>query len=103
MNNVISIAKSAKEASVQALQLSTEIKNIALNKIADFLSLNKEQIFTANNEDLKNAQLMLQNGEISQAVFNRLKLDENKLRDMIQGVHSYRNIFIPNNFVNRVR
>ena len=54
MNNVISIAKSAKEASIQALQLSTEIKNIALNKVADFLSSNKEQIFIANNKDLEN-------------------------------------------------
>ena len=99
MNNVISIAKSAKEASIQALQLSTEIKNIALNKVADFLSSNKEQIFIANNKDLENAQVMLQNGEITQAVFNRLKLDENKLRDMIQGV---RDISLLNDPINKV-
>ena len=41
MNNVISIAKFAKEASIQALQLSTDIKNIALNKIADLFFLKR--------------------------------------------------------------
>lgn len=86
MANVIEIAKKAKEASIFALQLSTEIKNKALNAIALDLETNKEKIIQANISDLKNAEELIKTGEITQAVYNRLKLDENKLRDMIQGV-----------------
>ena len=86
MSNVIEIAKLAKEASISALQLSTKIKNDALYKIADALNLGKDEIISANNLDLDNANLLLEKGEITQSAYNRLKLDENKLRDMIQGV-----------------
>lgn len=86
MSNVIEIAKLAKEASISALQLSTKIKNDALYKIADALNLGKDEIISANNLDLDNANLLLEKGEITQSAYNRLKIDENKLRDMIQGV-----------------
>ena len=86
MSNVIEIAKKAKEASIFALQMSTKIKNDALHKIADAINLNKNEIILANNFDLNNAKLLLEKGEITQSAYNRLKLDENKLRDMIQGV-----------------
>ena len=86
MSNVIEIAKKAKEASISALQLSTKIKNDALHKIADAININKNEIISANNLDLENAKLLLEKGEITQSAYNRLKLDENKLRDMIQGV-----------------
>lgn len=99
MSDVITIAKNAKIASIEALQLSTDIKNIALEKVADALFLNQHQIMSANQLDLENAQKMLDKGELSQAVFNRLKLDENKLRDMIQGV---RDIALLDDPVNKV-
>lgn len=86
MSNVIEIAKKAKEASIFALQMSTKIKNDALYKIADEININKNEIISANNLDLENAKLLLEKGEITQSAYNRLKLDENKLRDMIQGV-----------------
>ncbi len=86
MSNVIEIAKKAKEASIFALQMSTKIKNDALYKIADEININKNEIISANNLDLENAKLLLEKGDITQSAYNRLKLDENKLRDMIQGV-----------------
>ena len=86
MIEVKEIAKLAKVASIQAMQLSTEIKNKALIAIADAFEENSNQIITANQKDLNEAQILLNNKEISQAVYNRLKLDENKLRDMILGV-----------------
>ena len=88
MSNVIEIAKKAKEASIFALQMSTKIKNDALYKIADEININKNEIISANNLDLENAKLLLEKGEITQSAYNRLKLDENKLRDMIQGVRA---------------
>ncbi len=99
MTNVTDIAKSAKEASVSALQLSSEIKNTALNNIAGELKLNKEKILSANNKDLENAKQLLDCGKITNAVYNRLKLDENKLRDMIQGVIDTKNLKDPVNNV----
>lgn len=99
MSNVIEIAQKAKEASILALQLSTELKNLALSSVADAIYNSKDEILSANQIDLSNAKKMLDNGEISQSMFNRLKLDENKLRDMIQGV---RDIALLNDPVNNV-
>nr|QGT49739.1 gamma-glutamyl-phosphate reductase [uncultured Candidatus Melainabacteria bacterium] len=80
------IAKVAKKASLEIADLSSEIKNQALNEIADMIESHKDEIFEANKNDLNEAQNLLENGEITKSTFNRLKLDENKMRDMIQGV-----------------
>lgn len=79
--NFEDIAKQAKNASLEMAELTTEVKNKALLKIADALEENKSQIFEANKTDLKQAK-----DSVSPSVFNRLKLDENKMRDMIQGI-----------------
>ncbi len=80
MTNVIDIAIKAKQASIEALMLSSEIKNKALNLIAEELEKNSHKIFDANKLDLQLAS------DIPKSMYNRLKLDNNKLRDMIQGV-----------------
>ena len=85
-NNILLVAESAKQASRKLAALSTEIKNEALTSIAEAIKNNQTKIFEANANDLKNAENLVKNGEISQAVYNRLKLDENKMRDMIQGI-----------------
>ena len=82
----INLSKNAKEASLKIASLSTEIKNLALINIAKEIEQNKSEIFSANKEDLKNAENLVYSGEITKSVFNRLKLDENKLRDMVQGI-----------------
>lgn len=79
--NFEDIAKQAKNASLEMAELTTEIKNQALLNIADAIEKNKEKIFEANKTDLEQAQ-----DNVSPSVFNRLKLDENKMRDMIQGI-----------------
>lgn len=79
--NFEDIAKQAKNASLEMAELTTEVKNKALLKIADALEENKSQILEANKTDLEQAK-----DSVSPSVFNRLKLDENKMRDMIQGI-----------------
>ena len=79
-------AKKSKKASKELLNLSTDIKNKALLQIAQDLDLNKDKIFEANKLDLEKAKEALKSGELTQSVYNRLKLDENKMRDMIQGI-----------------
>lgn len=85
--NFNEIAKNSKDASLKMADLTTEIKNNALLKIANELEKNSKEIFLANEKDLKEAK-----DKISQSVFNRLKLDENKLRDMIQGIRDVVNL-----------
>ena len=80
------IARNAKEASLKIADLSTEIKNKALIQIADEIEAHKNEIFEANKKDLADAEKLVQNGELSKSTFNRLKLDDNKMRDMIQGI-----------------
>lgn len=82
----IDIASNAKQASKKLATLSTEIKNKALLAIAQAFENNTSVIFEANKKDLQEAQILVENGELSQSTFNRLKLDENKMRDMIQGI-----------------
>ncbi len=80
-SNFTELAKKAKFASKKLASLSTEIKNKVLLNIAEALENNRERIFEANKKDLQEAKTL-----VSQAVLNRLKLDENKMRDMIKGV-----------------
>ena len=77
----IELASNAKNASKKLATLSTDVKNKALLAIAEALDANRIKIFNANTLDLEQAE-----GKIPQAIYNRLKLDENKMRDMIQGV-----------------
>lgn len=93
--NFIEIAKAAKLASLQVADLDTKVKNEALNKIADMFEQHKGEIFEANKIDLAQAEKLIEDGEITQSTFNRLKLDENKMRDMIQGVRDIANLDDP--------
>lgn len=86
MIDFVKIAKDAKEASLKIADLSTELKNTALLKIADEIELNKDEIFEANKTDLEAAKNLVESVELTKSTFNRLKLDENKMRDMIQGI-----------------
>ena len=97
MTDFIEIAKSAKEASLRIASLSEDVKNRALNAIADAIEANKAKIFEANKVDLTQAEPLVASGEISKSVYNRLKLDENKMRDMIAGVREIAKLADPVN------
>lgn len=80
------IAKAAKEASLGLLGAEEEIKNKALKNVHDEIKAKKEEIFEANKKDLKEAKELLDKGEINSSTYSRLKLDENKMRDMLKGI-----------------
>lgn len=94
-NSFIEIAQKAKAASKKMATLTTELKNKALLSIAENIDKNKSEIFKANKEDLVAASELVAAGELSQSTFNRLKLDENKMRDMIQGIIDIANLDDP--------
>ena len=99
MENFIQIAKNAKEAALKAASLSGEIKNKALLEIAKEIENSKSEIFEANKADLTAAESLVESGEITKSTFNRLKLDENKMRDMLQGIRDIASLPDP---INRV-
>ena len=76
--NIIEIAKNAKNAFLKTINLNVEEKNKALLQIAKEIEQNKDKIFEANKQDLAQAQIMLEEGKINKATFNRLKINENK-------------------------
>lgn len=80
------IAKRAKTASKKMAVLSTELKNKTLINIAQNILQNQSEIFEANSRDLNEAKTLVEKGELNRSAYNRLKLDENKMRDMIQGI-----------------
>ena len=82
----IQIAKQAKEASLLTAALPENIKNTALNAMADAIEKAKAEIFAANKKDLEAAAPLVESGELSKSTFNRLKLDDNKMHDMIAGI-----------------
>ena len=81
-NKILDIAQNAKIAALKMAQISSDLKNEVLLKIAENIEFNKQKIFEANEQDITFAQ----ENNISSALLGRLKLDENKLRDMVQGV-----------------
>lgn len=99
MTTIHEIALNAKKASVITAVLSADLKNKVLYKIADNLEQNISKIIDANKKDLENSKKDLDEGKISQSVFNRIKADENKLSDMIQGI---RDVAQLNDPVNKV-
>ena len=94
-NKFQEIAKKSKNASKKVATLSNELKNKALLNIASKLKVNQDKIFAANKKDLEAALPLVEEGKLSQSVFNRLKLDENKMRDMIQGIIDISNLEDP--------
>lgn len=91
------IAQNAKLASYTLSALKSEVKNKALFLIADKLESNKTFILQENLKDLEAAKLLLDNGEINISTYNRLKLDDNKMRDMVQGIRDVRRLADPVN------
>lgn len=82
----LKIAQAAKAASLEIANTETNLRNKALLKIADELEACKDEIFEANKADLNASAKFVEWGEMPKSVFNRLKLDNNKMRDMIQGI-----------------
>ena len=97
--NTKELAKSAKEASLALLGADSELKNAALEAIRKNIEEKKEEIFEANKQDLQEAKSLVDSGEISSSTYARLKLDENKMRDMLKGIQDVISLEDPANKV----
>lgn len=82
--NMIELTQAVKTSSFPLAATSHELRNKALLRIAHLLDENKEEIFAANDMDLKSAKKQ----EMASPILSRLKFDEGKLQDVIDGVVS---------------
>lgn len=78
------MAKRVKESSLKLAAADSEIKNAALEQIALSLAERKDEILKANLEDLSRSE----KEKLPAPLLKRLKFDEAKLVDVIDGIHS---------------
>jgi glutamate-5-semialdehyde dehydrogenase len=78
------IAIKAKEASIKLSALSGDKKNKALESIAIKLEERKKEIVEANREDLQRSE----KENLAAPLLKRLKFDESKINDVIEGIKS---------------
>jgi glutamate-5-semialdehyde dehydrogenase len=88
MNKLVVMANEAKEASYKLANISNEEKNNALNKIARAIWDQKNALLEANEKDIVAAKKLLLQGEINEAIMNRLKLDNVKVKNIVEMVKS---------------
>lgn len=88
---MIELAHQAKEASIHLAGVSAEVKNKALMMIAKSLQDRKEEIIKANREDLKRSE----EENLSAPLLKRLKFDESKISDVVDGISSLINLEDP--------
>ncbi len=77
-----SMARRAKEASAALAQTPTAVKNRALRAMAESLEKGRKEILAANQRDIRAARTR----GISEALLDRLLLDEKRIREMAEGL-----------------
>lgn len=82
--NIEETCRLVKSASREFAGAGSEVKNKALLHIAQSLLEHKDEIFKANKEDLRRSE----SENIPFPLLKRLKFDETKLSDTIDGIHS---------------
>jgi len=82
--NMTEIATLAKSASIRLAALKTDAKNAALAEIGKMLKAACAQIISANKEDLAAAE----KNNLSAPLLKRLKFDENKIKQVCDGIKS---------------
>lgn len=76
----LDLAKKAKKTVRSLTNLTTDVKNKTLLRVAQLLMEKKEQIIEENRKDLENAQKK----GYSKALLDRLTLDEKRINQMVQ-------------------
>jgi glutamate-5-semialdehyde dehydrogenase len=78
----------AESAALELATLSDAERSEALHDIADAIDANRETVLSANEKDVAEAEEMLEAGEYSQALVDRLELSNSKLDSIIEMVRS---------------
>ncbi|MGM0399661.1 MAG: glutamate-5-semialdehyde dehydrogenase, partial [Halobacteriota archaeon] len=86
--DTITKARTAQRAALDLAQTTNEARSTALHSIADALDDNRSRILEANGKDVEAAEAMRERGEYSQALVDRLKLDDEKIDTIAEMVRS---------------
>jgi glutamate-5-semialdehyde dehydrogenase len=78
----------AQQAALRLANVDETARNEALRAVADALRANEEAVLAANKEDVAEAGTLLAEGEYTQALVDRLKLDGEKLEGIAEMVES---------------
>ncbi len=82
--DIVKLCIDASNASIQMAAATTEQKNNALLAIADSLLQHRQAIIKANLEDLERSE----QESLAAPLLKRLKFDEKKLNDVVEGIKS---------------
>jgi glutamate-5-semialdehyde dehydrogenase len=82
--NMYEAAQKARQAGIKLSAMDGDKKNEALKAIAKALDVNKEAIERANQIDIENSE----KEQVAMPLLKRLKFDESKIKDAIQGIES---------------
>ena len=85
---VLDMARQAKAAALRLAALPTETKNRALLAVADALTHDREKLLEANREDVTRTSALVASGDMAQPLLDRLKLSDDKILGMAEGVRS---------------
>ncbi|MFT4881374.1 MAG: glutamate-5-semialdehyde dehydrogenase, partial [Salinirussus sp.] len=80
--------EAAQQAALRLANVGETARNEALRAVADTLRANETAILAANDEDVTEAETLLAEGEYTQALVDRLKLDAAKLEEVAEMVES---------------
>ena len=86
--SLIEIAKTTRQAAQKSAVLSTEAKNQAIEAVAEALEKAAPKIVTANQLDCRIAET----DGIAKPLYNRLKMNEAKLKSAIAGLRNVANL-----------
>lgn len=95
--NLKEIAQNAKKASYVLSSLDNDFKNVALLAVAENIEKNHEAILRENSIDLEAADELVKEGKLTKSLYNRLKLNDEKIRVMVEGIRDVSNLEDPVN------
>ena len=84
MKDLHRMAQAARAAAWEMAASGLNARNAALMEMAKELEVRREEIFAANEADLEDARA----SDLSAPLFGRLKFGEEKLRQVVEGLHS---------------
>jgi glutamate-5-semialdehyde dehydrogenase len=86
------ILTAAKKASTTLASLSPAQRQEVIERMAFFIDRRVDEVLSANKHDMQRAEKLLESGEISRSMYDRLKLDEVKLKTIVEGVRQVSNL-----------
>jgi len=78
----------AQTAALELAKTDDDVRSAALHEVADALEANEERILDANETDVAEGEEMLEAGEYSRALVDRLELSPSKLESIAEMVRS---------------